>query len=256
MEQNAVRCHVDAHVATITLDRPASKNSLSVREMEEVGGAVARAVASGVRCIVITGAGGAFCAGRDLKGVDLDEDDTYGILAGRINPALEAVRRCPVPTIASVEGPALGFGLGLALACDITIAADNAIFGSPFRKIGLLPDSGAHFYLRERLGRHRAAELIMTGAMLSGKDAAAIGLINRSCGALQLPSVTAKLVRDIALGPTRAFSLSKRILDCAGTYAEMAEMEATSQSEAIAGPDGVEGVKAFQEKRAPRFVGH
>lgn len=256
MESNTVRCRVDAGVATITLDKPESRNSLSVTEMAEVGVAVQRAAKAGARCIVISGAGDAFCAGRDLKGVNIDEDDTYDILAHHINPALDAVRQCDVPTIASVAGPALGFGLGLALACDITIAADNATFGSPFRKIGLLPDSGAHYYLRERLGRHRAAELIMTGEMLSGRQAASIGLINRCCGATELPSVTARLARDIAQGPTRAFTLSKQILDCTGTYAELAEREAVSQTEALRGHDGREGIAAFIGKRTPRFVGN
>ncbi|MFL9950464.1 enoyl-CoA hydratase-related protein [Paraburkholderia agricolaris] len=256
MGPNAVRCRVEAGVATITLDKPETKNSLSIPEMVEVGVAVRRAASAGARCILITGVGDAFCAGRDLKGVNLDEDDTYELLAREINPALKVVRECEVPTIASVAGPALGFGFGLALACDLTIAADNAIFGSPFRKIGLLPDSGAHYYLRERLGRHRAAELIMTGRMLSGRQAAELGLINRSCGAEELYAVTAKLARDIAHGPTRAFGLSKRILDSGDSYADMAELEAVSQHEAINGSDGREGVRAFQEKRAPRFIGN
>ena len=255
MESNTVRCRVDAGVAMITLDKPQTRNSLTVPEMTAVGVAVQRAAQAGARCIVITGAHDVFCAGRDLKGVDPDDDDTYDVLARHINPALDAVRQCDVPTIASVAGPALGFGFGLALACDITLAADNAMFGSPFRKIGLLPDSGAHYYLRERLGRHRAAQLIMTGAMLSGRQAASIGLINRSCGATELHAVTATLAREVASGPTRAFALTKQILDHASTYAEVAEQEAVAQVVALRGHDGKEGISAFIEKRAPRFIG-
>lgn len=253
--QPAVRCRVDEGIAWITLNRPETRNSLTVSEMVDVGVAFQRAARAGVRCVLVSGEGGAFCAGRDLKRADPAQDDTYDILARHINPALNAVRRCEVPTIAAVAGPALGFGLGLALACDITLVADNALLGSPFRKIGLLPDSGAHYYLRERLGRHRAAELILTGRLVSGREAAAMGLVNRSVGASSLEALAREMATDIASGPTRAFRSSKKILDCPDTYEQMAELEAQLQSEAIKGRDGMEGIQAFQEKRVPRFIG-
>ncbi|ARK94650.1 enoyl-CoA hydratase/isomerase family protein [Burkholderia pseudomallei] len=253
--QPAVRCRVDEGIAWITLNRPETRNSLTVSEMVDMGIAFQRAAHAGVRCILVSGEGGAFCAGRDLKRADPAYDDTYDILARHINPALTAVRRCEVPTIAAVAGPALGFGLGLALACDITLVADNALLGSPFRKIGLLPDSGAHYYLRERLGRHRAAELILTGRLVSGREAAAMGLVNRSVGASSLEALAREMALDIASGPTRAFRSSKKILDCPDAYEQMAELEAQLQSEAIKGHDGMEGIQAFQEKRAPQFIG-
>lgn len=255
MKSQTIRCIVEAGLATITLNKPETKNSLSVDEMEALGVAVQRAAVAGARCILIYGTGGAFCAGRDLKDTNPETDNTYDILSKRINPALETVRRCNVPTIAAVTGPALGFGFGLALACDITLAADNALFGSPFRKIGLLPDSGGHYYLRERLGRHRAAELILTGRLISGRDAVAMGLINRSYGASDLDAAALNLAADIAKGPTGAFRASKQILDCPGSYDDMVELEAILQHDAMDGHDGQEGIKAFQEKRLPNFIG-
>lgn len=246
---------IASDVARITLNKPEVKNSLGVDEMAEVGRAMQRAVDAGARCILIMGAGDAFCAGRDLRDADPVKDDTYEILSKYINPALGAVRACRVPTVSAVAGPALGFGFGLALSCDITLVADNAMLGSPFRRIGLVTDSGGHHYLRERLGRHRAAELIFTGRMLSGREAASMGLVNRSVGAADLERAALTLATAISTGPTAAFGASKEILDCPGSYDDMAELEARKQDEAMKGADGKEGIEAFKARRSPVFIG-
>ena len=133
------------------------------------------------------------CSGRDVREIDPEGEDAYEVLRKRIGPILQRLYTLPVPTIASVRGPALGFGLGLALACDITIASDDAIFGSPFRRIGAVLDSGGHYFLQRRLGRHRAAELVFTGRMLSGREAADLGLINEAVAADALAARTAEL---------------------------------------------------------------
>jgi len=247
-------CMEDA-LAILTLNRPQTRNSLRVDEMAAVGVAVDEMVAAGARAVLIRGEGGAFCAGRDLKETNPETDDTLSILRDRINPALQKVRDCLLPTIAAVDGPALGFGFGLALACDITIVADDALLGSPFRNIGAVLDSGGHYYLRERVGRHRAAEIIFTGRLLSGREAAVMGLVNRSVGALDLAAIAQRMARDMAAGPTAAFRASKKILAQDRPYEEVAAMEAACQAEVLAGADGMEGIRAFQEKRRPRFVG-
>lgn len=254
-KSDAVLFTIESSLARITLNKPEAKNSLSVEEIADVGRAVQRAEEAGARCILVSGVGNSFCAGRDLKDTDPERDDTREILSRYINPALDAVRACRIPTIAAVAGPALGFGFGLALACDITIVADNALLGSPFRKIGLVVDSGGHYYLRERLGRHRAAELIFSGRMLSGREAASIGLVNRSVGATDLESVATNLAIAISSGPTAAFSASKEILDCGGSYSDMADLEALKQDEAMWGQDGKEGIEAFKARRVPVFIG-
>jgi 2-(1,2-epoxy-1,2-dihydrophenyl)acetyl-CoA isomerase len=243
-------------VAIVTLNRPEARNSLGVDQMQEVGAAFAQAARDGARCVLVRGAGPAFCAGRDLKDAKPGEEETHAILAERINPALAQVRACPVPTIAAVHGPALGFGFGLALACDITLVADDALLGSPFRNIGLTLDSGGHYYLRERVGRHRAAEIIMTGRLFSGREAAQMGLVNRSIGASDLHAQALALAGDIAAGPTAAFRASKEILSYDFDYDEVAALEAEHQARLMQSADAREGIAAFIGKRKPRFTGH
>lgn len=255
MATEALRLELAGGVANIVIDRPEKKNSLTVEQMGQVGILVEQAVVQGARCVVIKGAADVFSAGRDLQGVDTQNEDTLSIIRDVINPSLAKVKDCRVPTIASVKGPALGFGFGLALACDMTYAADNALLGSPFRNIGLILDSGGHFYLKDRVGAHRAAEIIFTGKMFSGKDAAKMGLINRSLGALDLDGFVQTLAKSIATGPTAAFAATKEILACTDGYEAMADLEARHQSTLIRGEDGTEGICAFQEKRKPKFVG-
>ena len=143
---------------------------------------------------------------------------------------LRRLHTLPVPTIAAVRGPALGFGLGLALACDMTIATDDAIFGSPFRRIGAVLDSGGHYYFQRRLGSHRAAELVFTGRMLSGREAAAMGLINEAVKPNDFDARVNELATSIASGPTAAFRATKHILsedrslaDVLGTRGQVSE---------------------------------
>ena len=241
-------------VARVVISRPQVKNSLRVAQMQALGDWV-RTAAEWARCIVITGEGGSFCAGRDLSEADPQHDDTLAILRDAIHPTIVAVHDCPVPTVAAVDGPALGFGFGLALACDLTVVADDARLGSPFRNIGCVPDSGAHRFMAQRIGRHRALELIYTGALLSGREAARIGLVNRSVAGAALASTVLALARSIAAGPPLAFKASKAILAREVSLQEGLDLEAQAQAQALRTADGIEGIRAFQEKRTPRFTG-
>lgn len=248
-----MECRED--VVVVRINRPETKNSLTVAQIDELAAAIAKASSSAARCLLLTGAGGSFCAGRDLREVDPDQDDTYRIIASSINPLLCAVRQFPVPTVASVAGPALGLGFGLALSCDIVLAAENATFGSPFRHFGGVTDSGGHYYLERRLGRHRAAELIFTGRLIDGVAAAAMGLINKAVPMAELESESRSLTHDIASGPTGAFRATKHILAQTRTFEETIELEARSMQAALKAPDGREGLRAFREKRRARFSG-
>lgn len=243
----------EADVAILTIDRPASRNSLTVADMRAVGDFVAQA-GRDARCLLIRGAGGAFCAGRDLSETDLEREDSAEVLKTSIHPSIHALYHCAIPTIAAVEGPALGFGLGLALACDLTLAADDAVLGSPFRRIGCVPDCGAHWLLRERIGRHRALELIYGGDLVSGRQAAALGLVNRAVGRSELAGTALAMARRIAQGPTQALRASKEILG-ATSFEQTLEWEAQAQGRALRSDDGREGVRAFLEKRAAHFRG-
>ena len=173
-----VSCTLDVDVAEIRLDRPDRLNSLDAamvadfhRALDEVGDA---------RAVLVTAAGRAFSAGRDLTDAEPLTEDAEAILGDLFNPLLQRIADLDVPTIAAVQGACLGVGLGIAFACDLIVVADDARIGSPFARIGAVLDSGGHRYLVERLGPHRALELIYTGRLLSGTEAAAIGLVNRS----------------------------------------------------------------------------
>ncbi len=251
----AFRLIDEGAVLVIEIDRPQTKNSLKLVEMEELGRALASERVRTARCVVIRGAGTRFCSGRDVREIDPDGEDAEEVLGQQIGPILQSLYSLPAPTIASVRGAALGFGLGLALCCDITIASEDAIFGSPFQRIGAVLDSGGHYFMQRRLGRHRAAELVFTGRMLSGREAADLGLINEAVAPDALSSRTAELAGHIASGPTSAFRATKEILDRDRSFAEVLALEARLQKKVTRGPDGKEGLAAFRERRSPVFKG-
>jgi enoyl-CoA hydratase/carnithine racemase len=164
-----------------------------------------------------------------------------------------------MPTFAAVHGACLGTGLGLALACDVVYAADDSRIGSPFARIGAVLDSGAHAAFVARGGAHRALELIYSGRLLSGRDAEAWGLVNRSVAGSDLVRRTREVARVVAQGPTAAFLESKRLVrriaDESLSYRDVLAAEATAQGRASRTQDYAEGMGAFQAKRTPTFVG-
>ena len=255
MDGATVLLATDGDVAEIAFNRPDRKNSLRPEDLDLLADHLVAVSGSDARCLILRGEGGAFSAGRDIAGADPATADNEGLLKGIINPALKRVRQFPLPTLAVVEGPCLGIGLGFALGCDIVLAADDALLGSPFRNIGCILDSGGHYFMRERIGAHRAAELIYTGRLISGSEAAEIGLINRAHPAGEVLAEGRKMAQWIATGPTAAFKISKRILQHDGDYTKILDMEAEGQAAVLLTDDGIEGFKAFQEKRRPTFVG-
>jgi enoyl-CoA hydratase/carnithine racemase len=214
-----------------------------------------QAVATGARCVVIRGAGAVFSAGWDISSIQPDDDDPMAMIAGVVAPFCSKLRALPIPTISAVSGPALGFGMGLALSCDICLAEEDALFGSPFRNIGMVPDTGAHYYFLERLGYAMAAEFIYTGRLISGTEAASLGLINRAVPTGSVAARVDELARSIASGPTQAFRLSKEILLQGGSHSQMMEHEGRQLRRAFATADLHEGIAAFKERRKPVFVG-
>jgi 2-(1,2-epoxy-1,2-dihydrophenyl)acetyl-CoA isomerase len=250
-----VKLVMEASVAEIVLDRPDKLNAVNFEMLELLRRRIEEAAQA--RCVLVRGEGRAFCAGRDLSEADPEREDAADLLASKFNPVVEQLFRLPVPTIAAVQGACMGFGLGLAFACDVVLAADDAQFSSPFNRLGAIPDSGGHFHFLELLGRHRALELIYTGRRLSGREAEAWGLVNRSVPRTELLDVARAMAKQIAAGPTKAFSISKRLLVSLHEreFLDVLQMEAAGQGEASRSSDFVEGIRAFQQKRAPRFVG-
>lgn len=254
-----IQLDIAERVATITLDRPDKLNAFDDAMAAAFMGALEGADKAGVRALVLRGEGKGFCAGRDLGDAKPGEEDGGAVLTDVFNPLFLRLARFPVPTFAAVHGAALGVGLGLALACDVVYAATDAKIGSPFARIGAVFDSGGHHHFVRRIGSHRTLELIYTGRLLSGEEAATWGLVNAAVPAEALVGTVRALAGKVAAGPTAAFQLSKEIvgrIETEGLGLEpVLDLEAAAQSAASRTTDYLEGITAFQAKRPPVFTG-
>jgi enoyl-CoA hydratase/carnithine racemase len=250
---------IDKGVCEIALSRPDKLNALTLEMVEQLHATLLDAERDSVRALILRGEGRAFCSGRDLSGVDPATDDAERVLAEMVNPLIRRVREFPAPTFAAVHGACLGVGLGLALACDVVIAAEDTRIGSPFARIGAVLDSGGHAFFVERLGSHRALELIYTGRLLSGAEAESWNLVNRCVPSDRLLEEVRGMAAVVAQGPTVAFLTSKilvrRVLDEHLTLEEVLSAEAAAQGAISATADYREGFSAFQAKRQPSFTG-
>ena len=256
---DGLRVEVDGPVAIVTLDRPEALNALTVpvkvalREaLESIAGDRA------VRAVILTGAGRAFCAGQDLAERELPDAAPLEVeVRERYNPIIRALRSMPQPVIAAVNGVAAGAGASLAFACDLRIAAEGARFVLAFGKIGLVPDSGASWFLPRLVGAARAAELALVGDPVTAEDALRIGLVSRVVPGEALLGEARAMADQVAANAPGAAALTKRLLADAWTTDLDAALsaEAATQGTAGATADHAEGLAAFREKRPPRFTG-
>jgi len=257
--ERTVALTIEGGVAEMVLNRPDKMNAMNGAMVRELNESLDAVQDKGARALLIRGEGRAFCSGRDLAGADPLHEDGEAILRDVFNPVMQRVADLAAPTIAAVQGACLGTGLGLALACDVVYAADDARIGSPFARIGAVLDSGAHAAFVARVGPHRALELIYTGRLLSGREAAEWGLVNRSVAGADLVRRTRELATTIARGPTAAFMESKRIvrriMDERPSFTDVLGAEAAAQGRASRTHDYQDGISAFQEKRKPSFTG-
>ena len=247
-------------VRTITLNRPDDLNAIDDRvtsELQKELRSVARDKA--VRCLVLTGAGRAFCAGQDLKSATAGDQplDFTAALRRRYNPVIAALRGLEIPVIASVNGVAAGAGWSLALACDLRIASAKAKFVPAFGGIGLVPDSGMTFTLPRLVGWSKALEIAWFGDPISADTALEWGLVNRVVEPEQLATATREWAEKLASGPTRGMGLTNRALNASFCNDLAAQLEYEAQMQGIAGRtrDYTEGVRAFIEKRPAEFAG-
>jgi enoyl-CoA hydratase/carnithine racemase len=250
---------IDDGVAVVTLDRPDKLNALDESALDELGAAYDEAAAAGVRALVLRGEGRAFCAGRDIAGVDPRDDDVLGFLGGRVEPLLKKMSAFPAPTFAAAHGACLGVGLGLLIATDVVYVADTAKVGSPFANLGATLDSGGHALFVERLGAHRTLDLIYTARLMSGEEAVQAGLFSRVFPAADLEEATLGAARTAASGATLAFLASKKLVaalrdERLGLWQSMSD-ENRAQADLCATSDYREGFAAFQQKRPPVFTG-
>jgi 2-(1,2-epoxy-1,2-dihydrophenyl)acetyl-CoA isomerase len=246
-------------IGTITLNRPEARNALDFTMRHELLMALDEIEANPtVRVVILTGAGGHFCAGGDVKNMRQRQTASEGrARVELLNRAVLRLVNFPLPTIAMVDGYAVGAGSNLALCCDLIVAADRAKFGELFCKIGLAVDGGGTWLLPRLVGMARAKELIFTGDIIDAADALRIGLVNRVVHAADLASTTRELAEKIAAGPPLALRLDKQSLNRAASsdLAAALDVEALSQGLAIASDDHREGVAAFFDKRPPKFSG-
>jgi 2-(1,2-epoxy-1,2-dihydrophenyl)acetyl-CoA isomerase len=247
-------------VATITLNRPQARNALDFVMRRELAAALDEIDSDEqARVVILTGAGGHFCAGGDVKSM---REKRHSAAEGRarvelLNRTVLRLVEFPKPTIAMVDGYAVGAGSNLALCCDLIVASDRAKFGELFWKIGLVPDGGGTWLLSRVVGMARAKELIFTAEIIDATEAARIGLVNRVVPATELVATTRALAQKIAAGPPAVLTMAKHMVNRAATsdLASALDLEAYSQGIAISSEDHQEGLAAFFDKRPPKFSG-
>jgi len=241
----------------ITLNRPQKRNALDTKAVAQFSEALdAIDQHERPRVVLIEGIGPAFCAGRDLADPAFEQMAPGDALREYFNPLVERILGLSVPTVAAVRGPALGAGLGIALACDVMVVSENARFGSPFGRLGGVLDCGGHVLLHERIGPALTRDLILTGRLLDGHEAVAAGIATRCVADDILAETAEQIANQIGHGPTAAFAQSKAILRALSPLVhEVLELEACAQ-DAVADTDDVaEGLAAFRERRDPTFEG-
>ena len=252
----------DNGVVVVTLDLPQRRNMMSAAMTESW----ARAMAAlrddrSVRVVVVTGAGRVFCSGGDLSWIGSEPDAAVDDLRARMLPFYRSwlsVRDLDVPTIAAVNGAAVGAGLALALACDLRYADEDARLSMPFTALGMHPGMASTWLVPEVAGLAVARELLLTGRVVSGAEAASLGLVNRAVPTGTVLEEALSVGRVVASAAPVATRLTKRAL-AGGGHASLAaalEWEALAQPVTLAGSDLQEGLAAQREKRAPRFTGH
>jgi enoyl-CoA hydratase/carnithine racemase len=250
-------------VATLTLNRPERLNALGDTLRDDLHDAVLRVSEDdNVRVVVITGAGKGFCSGGDVKAMhEARETGRQRALMERVAPSrdrvLLAMRDAPQPFIAAVNGAAAGAGMNIALACDIRIASTAARFGQTFVKRGLHPDWGGTYFLPRIVGMAKACEMIFTGELIDADEALRLGIVSAVHSPERLMDATRELAGKIAAGPPIALRLARRALyhNQEADLRSALEFETFAQNLCYETEDSREGVRAFVEKRAPKFQG-
>jgi 2-(1,2-epoxy-1,2-dihydrophenyl)acetyl-CoA isomerase len=258
---------LDEGVLTLTLNRPQARNAMSRAMNDALQQQLAQAeLDTAVKCIVLTGAGNAFCAGGDVKGMAAAGDGTVGALTideaihrQRLNQRATAGKlfKMPKPTIAALPGAAAGAGLSLALACDLRVMASTAILTTAFARVGFSGDYGGTYFLTQLVGSAKARELYFLSERITADEALHLGLVNWVCEPAALAGITAEVAARLAKGPTVAYRYMKENLNRAmgGDVDECLDLEATHHIHCGQTEDHREAARAFVEKREPVFKG-
>ncbi|HEY2974142.1 MAG TPA: enoyl-CoA hydratase [Pyrinomonadaceae bacterium] len=252
----------DSGVTTITLNRPQKLNALAGHMRRDLAEALETAGSErNVHVVVITGAGRAFCAGGDVTAmgelIARHDADEFSRLLGSARRVVTAIRQMTKPVIASINGPAFGAGFNLALACDLRIASTNATFSQSFTKVGLHPDWGGSYFLPRLVTPNKACEMFFLGDTIDATEAHRLGILNFVVPPEELEAETRKLAERLRNAPAVALAAAKQAvyLSQAAELEEMLRFETEAQMRCFESQDGAEGVRAFLEKRPPKFTG-
>jgi 2-(1,2-epoxy-1,2-dihydrophenyl)acetyl-CoA isomerase len=256
---------VDSAVATLTLNRPESLNTLNPDMAKALRSATAGLAAdSGVRCVVIGGAGGHFMAGGDIgyfhQCLSLAPEEraaAFSEVIGAVHATILNLRRMPQPVVARVEGACAGFGVSLMAACDLAVCADDAVFSLAYSRIGTTPDGGSTWALPRIVGLKRAMAMVLLADRFGADEALQMGLVNQVVAKEELPAATAELAGRLAAGPSRAYAGAQALLNesLQSTLEEQLRAEERQFIEGVKQADFEEGVRAFIDKRPPKFGG-
>jgi 2-(1,2-epoxy-1,2-dihydrophenyl)acetyl-CoA isomerase len=261
MNMDQIVTTIESGVATVRLNDPASMNALSVSMAGELEQAIAELSENrSVRALVLTGTGRGFCAGGDVQSFYDNRDDPAEIMQAVLEGLHGAVGRlieAPFPTIAAINGVVAGAGMGIALATDLAIAAESALFTMAYTGIGVSPDGASTFFLPRLVGTRVAMDMILTNRRVSSKEALSLGIVNSVVPDSELENDVAKLATKLASGPTLAYVRARTLIRSslgADPYTQM-DAEAVGIMAAGGTRDFYEGISAFIEKRPPTFIG-
>jgi enoyl-CoA hydratase/carnithine racemase len=263
MSNDAVPVDIEDEIATVTLNNPKMRNALTVGVSDGLEAAMDEVTNSAARVVVIEGAGSAFCAGGDvntmMEGLSTDvpaHRKATEVMNG-LHAAIEKVIRCPLPTVAKIDGRAFGAGASLAIACDIQIARADVEMSFAFRKVGLAVDSGTSWMLPRLVGENAAKRLVLTGEVFTAAEGEEMGVVTDAVPEAEFEERAAEIVAEIATGPTVGLKISKRLLrqNANKSLTEALDDEATAQALALGSEDHYEGASAFVEGRDAEFEG-
>ena len=256
MDFKTILYEVKGKVAVVSFNRPEKRNAFNQKMIEEVEKVTSEVrINNSIQCLVLTGAGKGFCAGADLSEREADWVDTEEALMKGYLPSLRNIIEMPKPVISAVNGGAAGVGSAYAMACDLTIMAEDSYLLQAFSNIGLIPDGGATWLLSQTIGYKMAYQIAIEGNRLSAKECLDLGLANKVVNSDSLMQEAVSWAEDLSKRSPQALSSTKKIMKRSldSTYLETYASEAKEQNILFGTPDNLEGIQAFIEKRKPNF---
>jgi enoyl-CoA hydratase/carnithine racemase len=249
----------NGRTSIVTINRPEARNALTMPVLRDIRAALDAATADAeVRCVILTGAGGHFCSGADLRKnlEDPDMMEKLPLYMDEFHGAIKAIVRCPKPTIAMMDGAAVGFGADMAFACDLRVVSTSAYAQEKFVSIGLMPDGGGTFWLPRLVGTARALQLMLLAEKLDAAKMVELGIAIKEVPSAELRDATLAISKKLEVGPPLAHAAIKRaVYDSWGSLEDALRRERESQLKLLHTQDMLEGVMAWAQKREPNFEG-